>query len=218
VEALRSGRPILLNHYANAHYLTGVMKREHITRCLEPVSELPRWSHQQRDDGLRNAAVLIPLIERKQWQVLLTKRTDHLNDHAGQVSFPGGRADEGDPSPLETALRETEEEVGIQRDLIETVGLLQAHKTVTGFNVIPVVGLVKPEFTLEIDSFEVAEVFEVPLSILMDTSLYQRKEIEYKGERRLYWELLYQEFRIWGATAEMLYNLANRLKGSKRII
>ena len=218
METLRLDRPILLNHYANDHYLTGVMKREHITRCLEPVSELLRWPHQQRDDGLSNAAVLIPLVEREQWQVLLTKRTDHLNNHAGQVSFPGGRADADDLSPLETALRETEEEVGIQRGLIETVGLLQAHKTVTGFNVIPVVGLVKPEFTLELDSFEVAEVFEVPLSILMDTSLYQQKEIEYKGERRLYWELLYQEFRIWGATAAMLHNLANRLKDSKAAV
>jgi len=194
------------------------MKREQIIRCLEPNLTLPSWRHQQRGDGLRNAAVLVPLVEREQWQVLLTKRTDHLNNHAGQVSFPGGGADEGDFSPLDTALRETEEEVGIQRGLIETVGLLQAHKTVTGFNVIPVVGLVKPEFTLALDSFEVAEVFEVPLPTLMNTSLYQRKEIEYKGDTRFYWELMYKEFRIWGATAAMLYNLANRLKGSKPIV
>jgi len=191
------------------------MKREHITACLEPISERPRWCHQQRDDGLRNAAVLIPLVEREQWHVLLTKRTDHLNNHAGQVSFPGGRADAEDHSPLDTALREAEEEVGIQPSLIETVGLLEAHKTVTGFNVIPVVGLVKPEFTLAIDSFEVAEVFEVPLPILMDISRYQRNEIEYQGEKRYYWELMYKEFRIWGATAAMLYNLVSRIQDPK---
>lgn len=194
------------------------MKRERIIHCLEPNLALPGWCHQQRDDGLRNAAVLVPLVEREQWQVLLTKRTDHLNNHAGQVSFPGGRADAGDCSPLDTALRETEEEVGIQRGLIEAVGLLPAHKTVTGFNVIPVVGLVKPEFTLALDSFEVAEVFEVPLLTLMDISRYQRNEIEYQGAKRFYWELMYKEFRIWGATAAMLYNLANRLKDSKPIV
>ena len=194
------------------------MKREQITRCLDSASSLPRWGQQQRNDGLHNAAVLVPLVEREQWHVLLTKRTDHLNNHAGQVSFPGGRADAVDSSPLDTALRETEEEVGIQRGLIDTVGVLQAHKTVTGFNVIPVVGLIKPDFSLKLDSFEVAEVFEVPLTTLMDTSCYQRSAIEYQGEKRFYWELMYKEFRIWGATAAMLYNLANRLKGSKAAV
>jgi len=193
------------------------MKREQITACLEPALEGSRWCHQQRDDGLRNAAVLIPLVEREQWHVLLTKRTDHLNNHAGQVSFPGGRADAEDHSPLDTALRETEEEVGIQPSLIETVGLLEAHKTVTGFNVVPVVGLVKPEFTLTIDSFEVAEVFEVPLSVLMDIGRYQRKEIEYQGDIRSYWELIYKDFRIWGATAAMLYNLVRRIQDSRHL-
>lgn len=194
-----------------------VMKREHIIRSLAAATELADWSHQPRKDGLRNAAVLIPLVQREQWHVLLTKRTEHLNNHAGQVSFPGGRADAVDYSPFDTALRETEEEVGIQRSLIETVGVLAAHKTVTGFNVIPVVGLVKPDFTLALDSFEVAEVFEVPLSTLMDTARYQRKEMEYQGDVRSYWELIYQEFRIWGATAAMLYNLVSRLQDSRHL-
>ncbi len=194
-----------------------VIKREQIIRSVATVPEPAGWSHQPREDGLRNAAVLIPLVQREQWHVLLTKRTDHLNNHAGQVSFPGGRADAADLSPLDTALRETEEEVGIQRDLVETVGVLQAHQTVTGFNVIPVVGLVKPEFTLELASFEVAEVFEVPLLTLMDTSRYQRKEVEYQGNMRAYWELMYQDFRIWGATAAMLYNLVGRLQDPRHL-
>jgi len=187
------------------------MKREHIIQSLEPLTSLQAWTHQQRDDGLRNAAVLIPLVERDEWQVLLTKRTDHLNNHAGQVSFPGGRADAVDVSPLHTALRETEEEVGIRQELIEAAGIIEPFLTVTDFNVIPIVGFVDPSFILDIDEFEVADVFEVPLSILADQSCYQRKEIFWQGENRTYWELMYDGFQIWGATAAMLYAFAGRL-------
>jgi 8-oxo-dGTP pyrophosphatase MutT (NUDIX family) len=192
------------------------MKREHIIQCLEPAVSLECWSHQKRDDGLRNAAVLIPLVERDEWQVLLTKRTDHLNHHAGQVSFPGGRADAVDVSPLHTALRETEEEVGIQPELIEIIGVIEPFLTVTDFNVVPVVGFVQPSFTLDIDEFEVADVFEVPLSILADQSRYQKREILWQGEKRAYWELMHNGFQIWGATAAMLYAFAGRLNATRQ--
>ena len=192
------------------------MKREHIIQCLEPTTSLQGWSHQKRNDGLRNAAVLIPLVERDEWQVLLTKRTEHLNHHAGQVSFPGGRADLVDTSPLHTALRETEEEVGIKPELIEVVGVIEPFLTVTAFNVVPIVGFVQPSFTLDIDEFEVAEVFEVPLSILADQSQYQRREVLWQGEKRMYWELMYNGFQIWGATAAMLYAFAGRLTSDRQ--
>ncbi len=192
------------------------MKREHIIQCLEPTTSLQGWSHQKRNDGLSNAAVLIPLVERAEWQVLLTKRTDHLNHHAGQVSFPGGRADLVDASPLHTALRETEEEVGIQAELIEVAGVIEPFLTVTDFNVVPIVGFVQPSFTLDIDEFEVAEVFEVPLSILADQSQYQRRDVLWQGEKRMYWELMYNGFQIWGATAAMLYAFAGRLTSDRQ--
>ena len=192
------------------------MKREHIIQCLELTTSLQCWSHQKRNDGLRNAAVLIPLVERDEWQVLLTKRTEHLNHHAGQVSFPGGRADLMDTSPLHTALRETEEEVGIKPELIEVVGVIEPFLTVTAFNVVPIVGFVQPSFTLDIDEFEVAEVFEVPLSILADQSQYQRRDVLWQGEKRMYWELMYNGFQIWGATAAMLYAFAGRLTSDRQ--
>jgi 8-oxo-dGTP pyrophosphatase MutT (NUDIX family) len=192
------------------------MKREQIIGILEPISRLKAWNHQQREDGLRDAAVLIPLIEREQWHVLLTKRTDHLHHHPGQVSFPGGRADKIDHSPLHTALRETEEEVGISADLIDIAGIIEPYLTVTDFNVIPIVGFVKPTFSLAIDEFEVAEVFEVPLSILAEPSNYQQKEIFWEGKNRQFWELMYNDYQIWGATASMLYAFASRLNGEKQ--
>lgn len=187
------------------------MNKEHISGVLEPISSLPPWAHKRRSDGLRDAAVLIPLVEREEWTVLLTKRTDHLHHHAGQVSFPGGRADLGDITPLHTALRETEEEVGIGHELIEIAGIIEPFLTVTEFNVVPIVGFVQPTFNLSIDSFEVAEVFEVPLSVLADVSGYVQKEIYWQGKYRQFWELMYNDYQIWGATAAMLYAFANRL-------
>lgn len=187
------------------------MKRECIIQALEPMAQLQAWSHHKPVEGLSNAAVLIPLIERDEWQVLLTKRTAHLNHHAGQVSFPGGRAESTDASPLDTALRETEEEVGIQQHFIKAVGLIEPYLTVTNFKVVPIVGVVNPGFTLNVDEFEVADVFEVPLSVLADQARYQRRKILWQGKNRAYWELTYDGFQIWGATAAMLYAFAGRL-------
>ena len=190
------------------------MKRQQIIQSLEPINAIADWPHKEREDGLRNAAVLIPLIERKEWQVLFTKRTEHLSHHPGQVSFPGGCADTVDVSPLHTALRETEEEIGVENRLIEAAGVIEPFLTITGFKVIPIVGFVDPAFQLRIDTIEVSEVFEMPLSVLMDKSLYQQKEIFWKGENRFYLDLKYNEFQIWGATAAMSYAFACRLNSS----
>ena len=188
------------------------MKREHIIQSLEPLSSMQDWPQQKRGDGLRDAAVLVPLIERDEWHVLLTTRTDHLHHHPGQISFPGGRADKGDQTPVQTALRETHEEVGIDESFIDIAGLIEPYLTVTSFSVVPIVGFVAPGFTLNIDSFEVADVFEVPLSSLADPSKYQRKETFWQEQWREYWELTYQDKRIWGATATILYALSRRLQ------
>ncbi len=189
------------------------MKREQIIRCLEPASSIQHWPEQGRTDGLHDAAVLVPLVERDEWHVLLTKRTDHLHHHPGQISFPGGRADSIDTSPLQTALRETQEEVGIDARFIEIAGVIEPYLTVTRFNVVPIVGFVDPAFKLKIDSFEVAEAFEVPLAVLADPLQYQRQKTFWQNQWREYWELTYQEQRIWGATAAMLHALCLRLKG-----
>lgn len=157
----------------------------------------------------KKAAVLIPIIEREQKTILLTQRTEHLTHHPGQVSFPGGRAEGVDNSPADTALRETFEEVGIPASLIDVCGMMEPFKTVTDFHVTPVVGFVHPRFTLKLDQHEVESAFEVPLDLLLDQSNYQRKEIFWQGENRFYWEVMFEGYQIWGATAAMLYAYAN---------
>lgn len=182
----------------------------------------PQWqSEKSNEHWLREtigaptpAAVLLPIVARDQGlTLLLTQRTAHLNDHAGQVSLPGGRVDETDTSAIDTALRETEEEVGLHRSHIEVLGLLPDYFTGTGFQVTPVVALVLPPFDLRADPFEVAEIFEVPLSFLMDGMNHQRRTIELPdGIRRTFYAMPYQRFFIWGATAGMLRNLFHFLR------
>ena len=158
------------------------------------------------------AAVLVPVIVRETGPtMLLTQRTAHLRDHAGQVSFPGGRCEEGDASPEATALREAEEEVGINAYQVEILGRLPEYRTGTGFIVTPVVGLVTPPLNLRLDDFEVAEVFEPPLEFLLDRNNHQRQSIEVRGVRREYWAMPWQGYFIWGATAGMLVTLQSFL-------
>jgi 8-oxo-dGTP pyrophosphatase MutT (NUDIX family) len=190
------------------------IKQKHIIESLAPLSVIENWLHEDREGGLNNAAVLVPLVKRQEWHVILTKRTDHLRHHPGQVSFPGGRAETADISPIDTALRETKEEIGVHANLIEIVGAIEPLITVTDFNVIPLVGLVDPNYELNIDTFEVAEVFEVPLKLLLNQSLYEQKEIFWQGENRHYWEITYQGYQIWGATASMLYKFATLVNGT----
>jgi 8-oxo-dGTP pyrophosphatase MutT (NUDIX family) len=157
---------------------------------------------------LTPAAVLVPVIMRETGPtMLLTQRTMHLRDHAGQVSFPGGRSEESDASAEATALREAEEEVGLAPTQIEILGRLPEYRTGTGFVITPVVGLVTPPLNLKLDDFEVAEVFEPPLEFLLDASNHQRQSIEVRGIMHEYWAMPWQGYYIWGATAGMLVTL-----------
>ncbi len=160
------------------------------------------------------ASVLMPIILRDSGPtLLLTQRTAHLHDHAGQVSLPGGRVDAGDLSAIDTALRETEEEVGLQRRHIEVIGTLPDYLTGTGFRVTPVVSLVRPPFDLRADPFEVAEIFEVPMHFLMDGRHHQRRSIVLPADgRRSFYAMPYERYFIWGATAGMLRNLYHFLR------
>lgn len=164
---------------------------------------------------LTPAAVLVPLVLRPEGvTVLLTKRTAHLAAHAGQISFPGGRLEPSDVDAAAAALRETEEETGLSRDVIEIIGRLDTYVVRTGFEVTPVVGLVTPPFTVTPDEFEVAEVFEVPLSFILDPANHQRQSrVDFGGVKREFWVFPYRDYFIWGATAGMLINLYEVLRG-----
>ncbi len=161
------------------------------------------------------AAVLVPIVNRPAGlSVLLTRRTDHLNDHAGQISFPGGKVDAQDTSPEETALRETSEEIGLHRRHVQLLGRLPNYYIPTGFCVTPVVGWIEPPFTLTLDAFEVAEAFEVPLSFLIDPNHRQMQSAVRVGRLRHFYAMPFQGYNIWGATAGMLVVLSRLLSDS----
>ncbi|HEX9174450.1 MAG TPA: CoA pyrophosphatase [Telluria sp.] len=181
----------------------------------------PAWHPEVADEAfgqhpeLKRAAVLVALVRRPGGlTLLLTQRTEHLTSHGGQISFPGGRAEDDDSSPIETALRETEEEIGLHRRHIEIIGVLPDHVTITGYRVTPVVGMVTPPFELAADPNEVAEIFEVPLAFLMDGVNHQRLSVELPegAGRRSFYAMPYERFFIWGATAAMLRNLFHFLR------
>jgi 8-oxo-dGTP pyrophosphatase MutT (NUDIX family) len=188
-----------------------------LERLRESLLSKPGDSDFVQEDGgeglpLTPAAVLFPIVLRDHGQtVLLTQRTAHLRDHAGQISFPGGRVEAEDASPLHTALRETEEEIGLSREHVEILGYLPEYCTGTGFRVTPVVALVKPPFELALDSFEVAEAFEVPLAFLLDPANHQRHSLHYRGALRHFFAMPYGDYFIWGATAGMIRSLSERL-------
>jgi len=156
----------------------------------------------------RPASVLVPIVQRpEELRVLFTRRTAHLRDHSGQISFPGGRAEAHDASPEATALREAEEEIGLDPRQVELLGKLSDYHTRTDFRVTPVVGLVSTPFELRLDAHEVDEAFEVPLSFLLDPANHQRHAREFQGRQVHYFAIPWQEYYIWGATAGMLVNL-----------
>ncbi len=158
--------------------------------------------------GLVPASVLIPIVVRETGStVLLTERTAHLTDHAGQVSFPGGGAEDQDADAVATALREAEEEIGLDRAHVEVVGRLPDYVTITGFVVAPIVALVHPPFVLTLYDYEVAEAFEVPLAFLMDPAQQQCREVRADTATRRFIAMPYEGHFIWGATASMLRNL-----------
>lgn len=163
------------------------------------------------------AAVLVPLIFREQGlQVLLTERARHLTHHAGQVSFPGGRCESSDADPCAAALRETEEEVGLSPHQVEVVGYLPDHLIISGYRVTPVVGLVRPPFTLTLDQREVSSTFEVPLQFVLDPRNHVPRRREFQGEQMELIDLPYGEHNIWGATAGMLLTFRRLLLGEDR--
>lgn len=175
----------------------------------------PDWQDEVARSGrpkLRDAAVLVPLVERDgALNVLLTRRSEALPSHAGQVSFPGGRVQDSDNGFAETALRETEEEVGLDRRFVSIAGFFDPYETGTGFAIQPVVGFVRPGFGLTIDPREVAEAFEVPFDFLMDPANHQLHHAVWQGRRRSYYAMPYGRHYIWGATAGMLVALRRRL-------
>ncbi|MGB4467132.1 MAG: CoA pyrophosphatase [Azovibrio sp.] len=166
------------------------------------------------EENLTPAAVLVPLVHRPEgYQMLLTRRTDHLRDHPGQISFPGGRMELDDASPVHAALREAEEEIGLAAHLPRVLGYLPPYRTGTGFKVFPVVALLEPPFDLSLDDFEVAEVFEVPLDFLLDPGNHRQEKLYYRGALREYTAMPYGDHFIWGATAGMILSLYRRLHG-----
>ena len=178
-------------------------------RRLGDASDLPLAAAAKKVP----AAVLIPLVDREGGlTVLLTRRTAHLDHHAGQISFPGGRIEDSDADPVAAALRETREEIGLDVAHIEVLGRIDGYVTISNFAVVPVVAIVHPPFDLKPDPFEVDEVFEVPLAFVLDPANHQRHFREStEGKRRYYYALPYGSYYIWGATAAMLVNLAEAL-------
>jgi len=155
---------------------------------------------------------MVPLVPRgKRLHVLLTQRTSHLTDHAGQICFPGGRVEARDASREDTALRETEEEIGLSRSRVRLLGRLPPYEIPSGFRIVPIVGWVEPPFELQPDPFEVASAFEVPLEHFLDPSRYQRREYHFRGRHRHYMAIPYEGRYIWGATAGMLYSLCRMM-------
>ena len=156
------------------------------------------------------AAVLIAITDRRDPGVILTVRREHMRTHAGQIALPGGRVDEGE-SAVEAALREAHEELVLPREAVEVVGSLEPYRTVTGYIVTPIIGVIPPDLPLEPHEHEVADWFEAPLAFLVDRANQRRRSALFQGRERHYWEIVWNGRRIWGATAAMLINLSRRL-------
>jgi 8-oxo-dGTP pyrophosphatase MutT (NUDIX family) len=190
-----------------------------LPRALRPLSDPPAgpgWNHVQMADLLgdaprRPAAVLVGLREGVQPRLVFTVRTAHLQAHAGQVAFPGGRQDPGDADAVDTALRESEEEIGLERAQVRPLGFLDNFETISGYCVTPVVARIAEHAVLYPTPAEVAEVFEVPFAFFLEPSNLRRYVMDYRGHRRSMVEFVHGGHRIWGATAAMLLNLLERM-------
>ncbi|MES2442281.1 MAG: CoA pyrophosphatase [Pseudomonadota bacterium] len=189
---------------------------ERLRRALETAHEpiLLTGDHHDFDpeDVTHPAAVLVAVTDRADPGVILTQRTETLRRHAGQVAFPGGRIDPEDDGPVAAALREAEEEIALPRGRVEVIGIADRYRTVTGYSVTPVIGVVAPDIAYVAAEAEVAAVFEVPLSFLLDDANHREASVEYLGRQRRYYEIMWGERRIWGATAAMIVNLSRRLQ------
>jgi len=160
---------------------------------------------------IRPAAVLVPIVDHPEPTVLLTQRAQHLPDHAGQVSFPGGKIDRGDIDPSASALREAQEEIGLDRPQVEPLGYLDLYLTTLGYRIVPLVARVRPGFKLKLNVAEVDATFEVPFAFLMDPANVQRHSREWQGMTRHYYAITFGERYIWGVTAGILRNLYDRI-------
>ncbi len=160
---------------------------------------------------IRPAAVLVPVVDHPEPTVLLTQRAQHLPDHAGQISFPGGKIEKDDADPLASALREADEEIGLDKTFVEPLGYLDLYMTTLGYRIVPVLARVKPGFTLKLNVREVDNVFEVPLAFLMDQANVQRHARDWQGLTRHYYAITFGERYIWGVTAGILRNLHERI-------
>lgn len=163
------------------------------------------------ESALVPAAVLIAVTDREDPGVLLTLRNSQMRKHAGQVAFPGGRIDPGDDGAIGAALREAEEEIGLQASQVDVIGLIDSYRTGTGYLITPVIAVVRPDLTLKPHADEVEAIFEPPLAQLLNVSNYVEREAEWNGRQRRFREMMWNEYRIWGATASMLANLASRI-------
>ena len=188
------------------------LTREQIDRAMRaPVTPAPEVPVEE-NTPLRKAAILCPIIARPHGlSVILTRRADNLRAHPGQISFPGGKIDASDRSPLDAALREAEEEIGLLPQHVEICGLLDSYATGTGFLVAPFVGFVDPRFRPVPDPDEVAEVFEAPMDFLMNRDNHAREQFTRNGQTRHFYVMMVGEYRIWGATAGMLRALSERI-------
>ena len=204
---------------------TGLQEIAELRAALQPLDAVVPdtcWNHAELEGlpipaaGLADAAVLVGLVPHAAGTtVLLTRRTDALRNHAGQVSFPGGRVEPDDADAIAAALRETGEEIGVPVHQISPIGLLDPLMTITGFRVLPVVAMIDRDYLAVPDPREVAEVFEVPLAFLVDPANLGHHHVEFGGRRRRVLEFRYPAQRIWGVTASILWNLRKRLEETR---
>lgn len=157
------------------------------------------------------AAVLVPIVDRPEPTVILTLRPETLRQHPGQIAFPGGRIDPGDDGPVAAALREAQEEIGLQPQDVEIIGVADSYRTITGYHVTPVLGVLPPGLPLTPEPNEVAAIFEAPLDYLLRPEHQKVRAVEWQGQERCYYEIMWEDRRIWGATAAMIVNLGRRL-------
>lgn len=178
---------------------------------------LPLNLADEKHASLNCAAVLVPLVKDEhsnQWEVIFTRRAEQLKHHAGQISFPGGRYEEQDSDLSVTAMRETYEEIGIAADKIELIGRLPQQQTISRYNVTPFIGVISPDYRLNIDHNEVAEVFSLPLNYLIEQDNQKKIRQSYKGHEYDYYSIEYKQYNIWGLTAQILVNFSQKLKTS----
>lgn len=204
IAPMNRGKPVVLSeHWLRNHFARGPIRT--------PLTAGDGWLWRPAAE-IRTAAVMVPVVVREgELRVLFTVRADHLYDHAGQISFPGGRTDPGDATVFDTALRESNEEIGLPRERVEVLGTLSEYITVTGYRVTPVIGLIGAPPPLTLDAFEVADVFEVPLAFLLDPSNHQCNTVIHRGRERHYYAIPFGAHYIWGATAGMLMNFCRHL-------